>query len=394
MRRVGDRAACSLDERRRRLRVMAAACAAAAAAGLAGCVSSPAVEAGPPPTPGGAIDRVLGVQLHPGFQAQVMVLGTSHLDAYRDRLRPDHLAPLLARLERFAPTHIAVEALPPDELALLAEREAHDPAASALLDMFGRGVVTAGQAMQEALGVARVEAERRADSILDGGAAGLTEAARLEAAAHLIAAYDFNSATLQWSYLSPAARQAEGPIPAGLRGALDRRLESANEVVTVALALARRLGHQRLYPVDSQYDGVRILAMPRDRLTALLGDPDRGRLVDREREARSDAVRDAAFEAGDLVPLYVHLNSEDHQVGDASQWNWLFQGRYPEGEDRFRYALWEVRNLRQATRIVDLAASPGAERVLVVVGASHKAPVERVLATQLTVRLVPFNPED
>jgi hypothetical protein len=364
---------------------------------LAGCVSAGAPAGAPSevtgPAPGAAIDAVLGPQVQPGFQAEVMVLGTSHLDNYRERLRPDHLAALLARLERFAPTHIAIEALPPDELALLAEREAHDPAAAALLDMFGRGVVTAGRRMQESLGVQRVEAERRAAAILDGDAAGLTEAARLEVAAHLIAAFDYNSAALQWSYLPSSARGSDGAIPAELRAALDRRLESANEVVTIALALARRLGHQRLYPVDSQYDGVRILAMPRDRLTALLGDPERGRLADGERGARSDAVRDAAFEAGDLLPLYVHLNSEAHQVADASQWNWLFQGRYPRGEDRFRYALWEVRNLRQATRIVDLAAAPAAERVLVLVGSSHKAPVERVLATQLTVRLVQLTDE-
>jgi pheromone shutdown protein TraB len=53
-----------------------------------------------------------------------------------------------------------------------------------------------------------------------------------------------------------------------------------------------------------------------------------------------------------------------------------------------------VRNLRQATHIVDLAATGRPERVLVVVGAAHKASIERVLATQLTVRLVQLEEQD
>jgi hypothetical protein len=42
-------------------------------------------------------------------------------------------------------------------------------------------------------------------------------------------------------------------------------------------------------------------------------------------------------------------------------------------------------------RIVEVAAGHGtrAERVLVLVGASHKTALERALATQLSVRVVP-----
>jgi hypothetical protein len=341
-----------------------------------------------PSAPGAAIDAVLAPQVRPEFQAQVLVLGTIHLANYRDRLQAEHLESLLARLEAFAPTHIAVEALTPDELAILAEREAHDPAAVELLDMFGRGTVTAGAAMQRELGVDRVAAERLARSILDRGGPPRTDDERLEAVAHLLAAYDFHSAALQWTYLSPEARAAGGSIPADLRARLDRQLSSANEIATIAGVLARRLGHQRLHSMDSQYDGVRMLSLPRDELTELMGHPARSQLSDVERRRMTDAVRDAAFEAGDLLPFYLHINGPEHQEDDATQWNWLFQGLFPDRSDRLRYANWEVRNLRQATHVVDIAAAPGAERVLVIVGASHKAAVERVLATQLTVRLV------
>lgn len=345
-------------------------------------------SAEPPSYRGAAIDRVLASRVTPAFQSDVMVLGTSHLAGERERLTARHLEPLLATLERFAPTRIAIEALSADELALLAEREAHDPAAAELLDMFGRASVTAGRTMQQALGVDRVAAERHAATLLDPVNHPVGDDDRLAAVAHLLAGYDFNSAALQWSYLPAAVRSDTESLPADVHALLQRRLESANEIVTVAMALARRLGLQRLYAIDSQYEGVRTLSAPREALEELFSDPARGALQDQERRERAEGIREAAFEAGDLLPLYLHVNSEEHQLGDLTQWYWLFEQRHSSGLDRFRYAMWELRNLRQATHIIDVAASGEPERVLVLVGSAHKAYLDRVLATQLSVRLV------
>lgn len=339
-------------------------------------------------SPGTAIEHVLAPRVTPAFQSEVLVLGTAHLSNEKERLTAAHLAPLLTRLATFDPTRIAIEALHPDELALLAEREKDDPAAAQLLDMFGRSIVTAGRAMQEVLGLDRVSAERQAHALLGQHGAAVADDDRLRAVAYLIAAFDLNSAMLQWSYLSPRAREAAATLPPDIHAMLQRRLESSNEIITLALPLARTLGLQMLHCIDSQYDGVRTLSAPRAALEDLFSDPARGGMLDEQRQARADSVKNAAFAAGDLLPLYLHMNSAEHQLGDVSQWNWLFQQRNSEGLDRFRYAMWELRNLRQTTHIIDVAASGVPERVLVVVGASHKPYLDRLLATQLSVRLV------
>ncbi|CAN5809980.1 DUF5694 domain-containing protein [soil metagenome] len=338
--------------------------------------------------PGAAIDHVLAPRAKPAFQSDVLVLATTHLSNQRERLTPMHLAALLARLETFGPTRIAIEALHPDELAVLAEREQHDPAAAQLLDMFGRTTVNAGRSMQHALGVDRVSAEQQARVLLGRHGAAPTDDERLRAVAFLIAAFDFNSATLQWSYLSPAVRESAEALPPEINALLQSMLQSSNEIVTLAMPLARTLGLQLLHCIDSQYDGVRTLSAPRAALEELYSDPARSGLQDEHRQVRVDSIREAAFAAGDLLPLYLYMNSPDHQLGDLSQWNWLFQQRNSSGLDRFRYAMWELRNLRQATHIIDVAASGAAERVLVIVGASHKPYLDRVLDTQLSVRLV------
>ncbi|HSJ09042.1 MAG TPA: DUF5694 domain-containing protein [Longimicrobiales bacterium] len=339
---------------------------------------------------GRSIEQVLAPQVVPAFQSEVMVLGSIHLAGERDRLTEAHLAPLLSRLEAFAPTRIAIEALTSDELALLAMREAHDPAAAELLGMFGGSTVAAGRSAQQHLGIDYVTAELRARSLLDDVDRALTDDERLSATAWLVAAYDFNSAALQWSYLPAAVRADASSLPADVHDMLQRRLQGSNEIVTVAMALARRLGLQRLYPMDSQYEGVRTLALPRAALTALLSDPARGALLDREWQQRADSIRSAGFADGDLLPLYRFTNSDEYQRGDLTQWRWLFRNTDPAGLDRFRYAMWELRNVRQAANVVDIAASSKAERVLVLVGASHKAHLDRILATQLGVRLVQF----
>lgn len=290
--------------------------------------------------PGAPIDEVLGPQVTPAFQSTVLVLGTPHLDG---DLRPGHLAAVLDRLERFAPTRIAIEALTPDEIALLGEREVHDSAAAQVLNMFGRGMLTAGRTMQSALGIDRGGAERRADRLLASHPGAMSTAERVALVGSLLAAYDYHSAVLHWSALLPAVREASDGLPAELSDRLNRRLSSPNEIVTLATALAHRLGHPRLYPIDSQYDGIRTLSAPPEALRELFTDPARGAVVDPEEEARAERLRAEAFGAG---------------------------------------------NLRQATAIVEVAASGRPERVLVIVGASHKAYLDRILATQLSVHLI------
>lgn len=337
-----------------------------------------------------AIDRVLAPLATPALRSQVLVLGTPHLSAESGRLTPGHLAPLLDRLADFAPTRIAVESLAADEIAMLAAHAPHVPAAAEVLAMFAAGAHELGRLMQQRLGIDHAAAAQRAaalEATLDGEAGSAT---RIELVALWLAAYEYDTAALQWSLLPEDARTGGALIPAEAAARLDRRLAGANETVTLALPLARRLGLRRIHPIDSQYDGVRTLSMPRDALEALFADPARGTSVDPAHTARAGQVADAAFAAGDLLPLYRHHNSRGYMDGDAAQWRWLFAGRHDSGLDRFRYAMWELRNLRQAVRIADVAASTRPERVLVLVGSAHKAPLERILATQLGVALVGF----
>ncbi len=70
------------------------------------------------------------------------------------------------------------------------------------------------------------------------------------------------------------------------------------------------------------------------------------------------------------------------------QWGALLRTRLESRLDRARLAQWEVRNLRMAAHIRQAASGFPDGRVLVVVGAGHKAWLDHFLAQLYDVRLV------
>ena len=73
----------------------------------------------------------------------------------------------------------------------------------------------------------------------------------------MLAACEYESAVLQWGYLSAADRApvaAASGLPPAVVAGMEKSLVATNEIFSVAAALARRLGLQRLTPIDDQTD--------------------------------------------------------------------------------------------------------------------------------------------
>lgn len=339
--------------------------------------------------PGQAVQDRLAEHVGPRVQSEVMVFGSWHLAEFRDWLEPRHLAGTMALLERYAPTRIAVERMPPDEIALLAGHAPYDPQALRTLDMFLGTMLPAARTMREASGIDRIAAARHAEDLLRKAERGEIDAAeRVTLVARLLAAYEFDSAILQWSYLTDAEREAAVGLPTDVREMLDGRLQRADEVVRLAMPLARTLGLQRLYPVDSQYEVIRTLAFPPEVVDEVFGRASariRAEGTVTRLLEKADAARDRDE---DILDLFLDVNTHAAQMDDNMQWvPWLTM-EHPSGVDRMRYAMWELRNQRMAAHVMDAAASTRPERVLFIVGFSHKAHVDRALEPLLSVRLV------
>ena len=157
--------------------------------------------------------------------------------------------------------------------------------------------------------------------------------------------------------------------------------------MTIAASLAVRLGHERLYPTDSQEEDVftpdeaaafydEVFPVLVERLNA---DP---ALAERGRASRMT-------DAEATLAQYRLLNDAAiNERSSAGEWLGAMDRETPDDVGRKRVAAWEARNLRMAANIREASARAPGGRVLVVVGAAHKVWLEAYLGMMSDVEIV------
>lgn len=325
-------------------------------------------------------------------RTKVLILATEHLRGLGEDFDRALLTPLIDGLERFGPDAVAVEALPPEEIARLVGEATAKPGGTAaeLLAAFAGDAARYAHEAQESLGLSRAEASARADSLLaapvEPGAP-----ARRSLALHFLAAYDLPSALLQWAYLSDEHRGADGAMTAPIASFLSLRLTSPDEIVSIGIAVARRRGLNQLFSVDDHVDDEIGLTTGLNETLGreLQGTPAYAELVASSYIHEAQRRLPEAAMQGDLLPMYMRINSPDFLNEDVSrQWHLFFRTELPSKTDRVRVALWEARNLNIAGRIRAASAWHPGGRVLVVIGAAHKPFLDRYCAQMMDVDVV------
>jgi hypothetical protein len=100
-------------------------------------------------------------------------------------------------------------------------------------------------------------------------------------------------------------------------------------------------------------------------------------------------IQNKAYASGDLLPLYVYLNSEEYVRRDIeSQWQILFKAKLSSGLAQTRVAYWDVRNMGIVANIRRAMALHPAQKMLAVIGASHKGFLDALLAECMDVKIV------
>ena len=360
------------------------------AAGLALAAPSFSQQAPDEPLPGSPVFERTGaapVIDFAGVQAQlggeptrVLVLGTSHLNQLPEQaFDPSHLSLVMDRLEAFDPDIIAIEAIGgrgceqlrsfPDLYPGVADRYCWEP-----------------DLALESLGMSQAEAASAAEEALRDWPEAPTASDRRRLTALLYGAGEPWSATLQWARLEEAERIAADGVGEALIARLDRHLASRNENKLIGVDLGLRLGLDTLaamddhtadliqarapeelgpaiqsvwgqdHPLDTQYRGLQ---------ATYLGSP--------------EGIRDG----------YLFLNSEPYQ-------RYVIEGDFglaaasPEADavSRQYVAWWQARGLRMAANVIEASGNQPGARVLVIVGASHKAYFDAYLDQMHDVELV------
>ena len=317
----------------------------------------------------------------------VFVLGTPHLSGVADRFEPSMVDSLIAALDAFGPDAIAIEKISGRQTAAM---ERWGGPWDDIVERFAGTFLYYGHRVQEKTGWTWSEAHQRADSLLVVARSKdkLASRTRLTLIQSLTAAYRLPSAVLQWSHLAPDAREASTSIPDTVVTALNKRLDAANEVYSIARRLAHERGHSRLYPIDHQAE--KDLAIPIFRpLMKAIGDSIQKAMNAHPVLRRADSLENAGLKTGELLPMYRYLNRDEVGRADVStQWESMLDVDLPNAMGRKWLALWETRNLHMVGHIRRVTAQHPGGRVLVIVGSSHKPFFDAYLRQMMGVRVI------
>ncbi|MCE5233889.1 MAG: DUF5694 domain-containing protein [Mizugakiibacter sp.] len=319
-----------------------------------------------------------------GRAAEAMIVGTPHLGQLRPAPSAEQRQLVIDRLAKFAPTLVCVEAMPGDRVKPFVA----DPGRyGELLGTFAMDAVRLAPEQQVRWSV-DADAALRAARELERRPGELDLPARGRLIGLQLAGYEPWSALLNWSYLNDA-QQAEAGEGLG-RQAVERLRTlsaSANEIVSLAIPLARRQGHRRLCMVDSFADELAVQPLEED-LLPILQDAAVARGIEAF-NARQAAHWHADRNDG-LSVLMRWVNSDEFAVLDRrAQWDVFDGAAIAHDAGKRRLALWHARNADIAAYLYRALASDEGARTVLLIGASHRPFIERALRAQPWIEVRP-----
>jgi len=316
-----------------------------------------------------------------GPHTQVLVLGTAHLSNAPKGFKPKSLQPLLARLAAFKPDIIAVESIPGEECARIKQYPSiYDP------ENIAPFCIDTGKA-KAATGLDQPQAVVAVHEAMKTWPAHPSAAQRRHLVALFLAAGEPSSALVQWLQLPEPERRAGDGLDDALVAQVNKRLASNNEAYRIAAPLAVMLGEQRVYPIDDHTGDNVTIPHSQDKAFAAAirkawdsSRPSVQPMRDREHDLLAN---------NQIMALYRLLNQPASQQAaiEADMGAALGDGVAPYYGHMYVVG-WEARNLRMASNIMaTFRERPGA-RVLVIVGATHKPWLDKILGQMPNVQIV------
>ena len=294
-----------------------------------------------------------------GPRAQVLVLGTMHLNAMPDGFDPAALDGVLDRLAAFKPGIITIETESGEECDLAARHPAK----------YGADYCASTELAKAATGLDVPAALAEVDQALKAWPVEATPAQRRRLAALFLAANDVASAYVQWLQLPAPERRAGDSLNQALVDKLAQLAKRNNENYQLAARLAARLGLQRVHAIDN-HTGDRIdLPDIKPFVQAIEAAWAAGGAALKESEQRQEAL----MRAPDLLPLYRELNTPASlRMYAEANVRAAMRASSKAGYPQMWVAGWEIRNLRMVANIRETFREQPGARVLSIVGVSHK----------------------
>lgn len=318
-------------------------------------------------------------KLQSGQSNEVMVLGSPHLSQMTKSFDLAKLSLLNERLAEWQPQAVGIEEMSGLHCAFMRtypQRYA-DTIKSYCWDPSAAGAAT---------GLDVPEANARAERLLAAWPAAPTAGERRKLASLFLAAGERASALVQWLRLPAGERRAGDGLADGLAALLNAAAQRRDESYQIAAVVAARSGHERVFPIDDQSAAAPV-GDAKASGAAIMKAWDNPFTAARKRQ--SEALEGRLDAPGDVLAMYRAYNAADAaEQAFRSDFGAALEEPSPQRFGRGYVGYWETRNLRMASNIRDVMTARPGIRMLVVVGASHKAYLEAYLDQMHDVRIV------
>jgi hypothetical protein len=321
-------------------------------------------------------------KLQRGQPNQLLVLGTPHLSQLPKSFDPANLSMLLDRLAGWQPQAIAIEALSGLQCASLRSYpERYDDTI--------KSYCWDPAPAKTATGLDVPAATAQAERLLAAWPAAPSPAQRRKLASLFLAAGEPASATVQWLRLPAEERKAGDGLNARLVEILTALPQKRNEDYLIAVALAVRSGHERVYAMDD-HTGDSPAADEQAYGAAIMKAWDNPYTAERKR--MSDDLASRLDTPANVIAMYrAHNAAGAAEQAFRSDFGAALEEPSPQHFGRGYVGYWETRNLRMASNIRDVMTTRPGIRVLVIVGASHKGYLEAYLNQMHDLRVISTN---
>lgn len=317
-----------------------------------------------------------------GAITQVLTIGSAHLSQLEKKPAAAELDSLLDKLEAFRPAIITHEGLSGEQCDQV---ERYKTRYAGIFADYCWGTAE----VEASTGLNVPHAMEAIAGTLKLWPANPTAAQRRKLASLFLAANDRPSALVQWLRLPTSERRLGDGIDQPLMDILAKTEKLPNETIAIGVALAVRLGLERLYAVDDHTaDSIQTAAGP-DFAEAIQahwksGGADAVPAIARYAAAQADTAK-----TGDFLGFYRILNDPETQRSFIE----FDYGRAIKLKDDQlngrRYVAWfETRNLRMVANIREAVGNAPGARVLNIVGASHKGYYDAYLDQMSDVQIV------
>jgi hypothetical protein len=321
-----------------------------------------------------------------GPQNEVMVLGSPHLSQLPKSFDAANLQLLNDRLASWHPQAIAIEALSgtqcdyarryPQRYKDTVSTYCWDPAPA-----------------RASTGLDVIAATVQADQLLAAWPAAPSAFQRRHLAALFFAAGEPASAMVQWLRLPESEQHAGDGLDAVLVELLHKLERKHDESYQIAVRLAARLGHERVYAMDDHTADSPGSSPEEDKAAGEAISKAWNNPATEKRKLMDDALKNRIGTPEDVVAMYRGYNAHGQgKLVFESDAGAALNEPSPQRYGRGYVGWWETRNLRMASNIREVLESQPGTRMLVVVGASHKGYLEAYLNQMLDVRIADTAP--